>query len=200
MTPAPKAAPLLGLPRELRDEIWARTITSELIKRYAFLGAIRASKAPPAIMHASQQIRHEASAIYYEAITLHFESLSQCKKWLECFAPVMTVEDKEIRIATWSDEDDVDSLLSRRNTEQAVRASRVYAREFNALEAVVRGLDVQTRIKIVAFVNRDRGKGQWVTGADIEAMNDKEIQQCRWAHFRGMAPSAVDRRSRRAHD
>lgn len=106
---APKRASLLGLPRELRDEIWTLAVASrpsEFTLRGYTPGALLICGAP-ALLHTSRQIRRETSEIFYKQtfeirLDHGYRRFERTKDWIRVHAPAMPVERVKVMVEVGS--------------------------------------------------------------------------------------------------
>ena len=169
---APKPASLLGLPRELRDDIWTWTIADDAAKYEGHSkGAVRIH-ALPSLLHVNRQIRHEASPIFFkqnfEVLGRRGSDLIRTKRWIVVHAPTIPVgQTVKMRIPLLVVADE--------------RMKRQISEDLRRLEQHVRTLSVQTLFEfsvvdvlreMFASLNKamKRVKGQrweldWLTGS-----------------------------------
>lgn len=90
----PERASLLGLPRELRDEIWTMALRIYPKSQSGPPNIIMISKAEnqPGLLRANQHIRREAQAVYYKAFVLEATSETILSWWLRRFLPGFQVD------------------------------------------------------------------------------------------------------------
>lgn len=121
----PKAASLLGLPRELRDEIWTLSLVPQPtnFSQRAYTPGARPISGAPTLLHTCQQIRREASEVFYKQtfeISLDHDGrkLERSKDWIRVHAPAMPVKSVRVMIAgprskTWFDSANLSELEGR---------------------------------------------------------------------------------------
>lgn len=159
----PRKASLLGLPRELRDEIWTQALVPEASpsNHLAARGTRVCASASPGLLRTNRQIRHDASMIFY-CDTFHANTPSECKAWIQCFGAAIPVKSVKVQVRTLS------PYCFRGTREWMERALR-------ALEGVVDEVGANAHFEFCIFAGASQER--WMTLKEIEGLSKEEGEQ-----------------------
>lgn len=160
-TAVPQRASLLGLPRELRDQIWTLAMSSTVahdLKDEVVLDS-GTDSFPLTLWHSSRQIRLEAMNLFFRNKAVKAYWLSSWDRWMRAFLPGIEVELTRLRVRIYWP-------VSTTRT-----GAMDWVKAFTA-RALSYGSPGETRIEAAAFVAGREDKMMRV--ADVEAMEEDE--------------------------